>query len=204
MSGYQTEIKALNIKAEQIIANRAAAAKAIQAQQNFSSEITRILRQIPVFNARADLHLSKYPAVEERLHSITTKMAELVDREKQLAGRSNSEVARSQLAVDVNEGSLTADQLHNEIRSLRASLDSNVQPLSVEITNLRDTCHHVPAITRGQSEADNAACEQLSRVDGPFREKLDAVTRGLDRLERICAEERRAQDALLETAQRLR
>jgi chromosome segregation ATPase len=204
ISGFQTEIKTLNIKSEKLIANKAALARALQAQQNFSSEITRILRQIPDFNAKADLYLSKFPAVEERLHAITAKMAELVDREKQLAGRSNSEVTRSQLADGVNEGSITAGQLHNDIQSLRASLDTNVQPLSVEIPNLRETCHHVPAITRGQSEGDSAACEQMSRLDGPFREKLDALTRGLDRLERICTEEQRAQHALLETAQRLR
>jgi chromosome segregation ATPase len=203
LNGYQTEIKALNIKSEQITANAAAVARAAQAQEHFSSEINRILRQMQDFDANADLHLSRFPGAEERLHAITVKMEEYVNRERQLAEQSKADIARSQLGAALNEGLLATDQLHNSIQSLQQALESDVRPISVEATDLEQDCHHIPAITLRQGEADIAACDQLSRVDRPFREKLNAMTRGLAHLDDVYKRERNIQENLLQAAGRL-
>jgi hypothetical protein len=63
-----------------------------------------------------------------------------------------------------------------------------VQPVAAEAANLQQICEHPPAMTLGQGEADNAVCEQLSRIDGPFREKLNAMKSGLAHLDDVYKE----------------
>ena len=197
---YQREVKALNGEAQRIISQKAADQRAVQAQENFMAETSRVLQLMQEFDSKADVHLSKFPGAEEGLHAITAKMAEYVNRERQLDG----DIARSQLGAVWNEGSLAMDQLHDSIQSLQQTLGSVVQPIAVEAANLQQTCRNVPAITREQWEGDKAACDRLAGVDGPFRVKLNAMTGGLAHLQDVYKQEREVQRGLLQAAGRLR
>ena len=67
----------------------------------------------------ADLHLGRFPAAESRYIAITARMTDLLKRERQLTGNSNTSVARAQLVVAMNQASIETDQLHNSAQSLK-------------------------------------------------------------------------------------
>ena len=58
-------------------------------------------------------------------------------------------------------------------------------------------------LTPEQGEALPASCDQLSRANDQFRQHFDAVTKGLARLQQVYAEERRKQETLLQTVERI-
>jgi hypothetical protein len=86
---------------------------------------------------------------------------------------------------------------------LRASFESNIQPLTGEATNFETACRHAvlpDPLTPAQSAARNAACERLFRADVPYRQKFEAMTQGLMHLDQIYQQERNAQEGLLQMA----
>lgn len=209
LSEYGKEVNALNAKAHQILVEKNASAtrqRVAQAQKSFVSGIDTIVRRMQEFASEADSHLSRFPGAEDRYHAITVKMTEYVNRERQLAGNRNETVTRGQLAVAVNQESIGTDQLHNSVQSLQSSLRSSVQPISVAATDLEQGCRHANAprdLTPAQIEARSAACERLVQAISPYRQKVEALDRGLVRLDQAYTQERKAQEGLLQAAQRL-
>jgi len=206
---YQKEVAALQAKSHQMLVAKAAEAARLDSQQStekYTSEVDRVIEQMHQFISVGDMHLRRFPGAEEQLHAITAKMNEYVNRERQLAGNPDAGVARSQLVVAANQASLVTNQAGISIDALRSSLAVNVQPIIVHLTNLEQACRgkNPPGVfTAEQNAALNAACDRLFRADGPYRQKLEAVTRGLAEVEELYAKERKAQDRLLLTAQQL-
>ena len=208
LKDYQKEVDRLNAQSRQILAAKAAAiarVTAARAQRDLISQIDRIISQMQQFEAEADVHLNRFPGAEQRLHEITSKMSDYVNRERQLAGNPNAAVARGQLGIEINQASIATDQYQNSIGSLKSSLQTHVQTITVVATNLEAACRSgVPPgdLTSEQMEVRKAGCDRLFSADGPYREKLDAITRGLAHVEQVYGEERRAQEGLVQTAQR--
>lgn len=209
LNEYEREMNTLNAKAEQILVEKHAVAarqRVAQSQKDFISGVDTIVARMRQFASEADSHLSKFPGAEDRYHAITVKMTEYVNRERQLGGDRNEAVTRAQLAVAVNQASIGTDQLHNAVQSLQSSLQSKVQPISVEATGLEQRCRHANArsdLTPAQIEARGVACERLFQATGPYRQKVEAVNRGLVHLDQIYAQERKTQEGLLQAAQHL-
>lgn len=209
LSDYQRQVNALNALSQRILSAKDAAfarQRTEQTQQNFISEIDRIVGRMQKFDSEADVHLSRFPGVEQRYHAITAKMTEYVSRERQLAGNQNTAAARGQLCVAASQASITADQLHNSAQSLQSTFQTNVQPIAIEATDFEQGCRGVVPpgdLTRAQTEARNAACRRLFLADAPFRQKFEAVSAGLAHLEQVYAQERKVQEGLLQSAQQL-
>ena len=194
LHGYQTEVKELNIKSKRIIATNA--------HDLLLAEIDREVIRMRDFNTDADLHLSRLPIAEESLHAISTKMADYVEHERQLAPHS---VARSQLAVAVSQASIATSQLHNAAQALESSLMTGVQSLSTESTHLGQRCNSADLadLTSGQLQERTVACGNLGRADVLYRQKVEALSRGLVHFEQTYTQEHDAQESLIQTAEQL-
>jgi hypothetical protein len=209
LSDYQRQVNTLNAQSQGILAAKDAAAvrqRTERTQQTFISEIDRIVGRMQKFDSEADVHLSRFPGVEQRYHAITAKMTEYVSRERQLAGNQNATVARGQLSVAASQASINADQLHNSAQSLQSTFQTNVQPIANEATDFERGCRaFVPPgnLTLAQTDARNEACRRLFIAGAPFRQKFEAVLAGLVHLEQVYAQERKVQEGLLESAQQL-
>jgi hypothetical protein len=210
LSDYEREVNVLNSQAKQILSTRAEAATRQQAEQTLATlvnTIEQIVGRMRQFDTEADLHLSRFPAAEDRYGEITAKVTQYVNRERQLGEVQNAAVARGQLGVAANLASLATDQLHNEVQSLQSSFEATIQSIESEAANAEAACRDVSQsgdLTPAQAEARKAACSSLFSADGPYRQKSDAMARAFVELEQVYGKERKTQDELLQqSAQRL-
>lgn len=209
LSDYQRQINTVNTQAQQVLAAQQAAAARQENERilnDFIAMVDQLVNKMQNFTSEADVHLGSFPGAEDRYRAITAKMTEYVNRERQLSGDPSAGVARGQLDLAANQASIDTDQLHNSAQSLRASFESNIQPLTGEAANFEAACRQpvLPGLlTPAQSAARNAACERLFRADVPYRQKFEAMTQGLMRLEQTYQQERKAQEGLLQMATRL-
>lgn len=194
---YQAEIDSLNGKAQGINASKANA--------DFLSQIDGIVSRMRKFNAEADGHLSTFPEAEERIHAITTKISEYVNRERQLARNPNAAVTRGQLNVAAYQASNEAEQLHNSAQSLERSIATGSRSIAIEFSDLRRGCKepNLRSLTHEQIRARAAACDQLVPAAGVYKQRVETVVRGLSRFEQVYAEESKTQRGLLQLADRL-
>lgn len=179
---------------------------ATKANEEFLAEIAQTISRMQEFESEVDLHLSKFPGAEEVLHAVTAKVSEYVDRERRLVGNPQAAVARGQLDVEANQASITTSQFRNSAQSLIASLETSVQAITRETGSLSLRCQSTnpPDLTPEQIQARKVRCDQFSSAQDPYRQKLEAIKRGLLHIEHVYAEESNAQANLLQAADRLR
>jgi hypothetical protein len=209
LNDYQRQVDELNTQSQRITSAKAAELvrqRTAQAQQTFVAAIGRIVNRMRELDSEADVHLGRFPGAEDRYRAITAKMNEYLNNERQLAGTANTAVARGQIVVAMNQASIATEQLHNSAISLQSSVQGNVEPVVREANDLEQGCRGVVPpgdLTPNQVEARDAGCRQLFPAVDAFRHKFEAVSRGLSRLEQVYLEERKAQEALLQKAQRV-
>jgi hypothetical protein len=157
-------------------------------------------------DAQADVHPGRFPGAGDRYRAITTKMTEYLNQERRLAGNPNAGVARSQLVVAMTQVSLAMDQLHNAAESSQTSPKVNVQPVAEGASDPAQKCRAVVPtgdLTTTQAEERSAACRELFPAYEVFRQKFGAVAQGLAHPEQVYTQERKAQEGVLQTAERL-
>jgi hypothetical protein len=211
MSEYQKQLAILNGHSQAILAAKAAALsrqRTEQASRNFVVRVDQLMGDMQRFNSEADVHLGRFPGVEKGYQGITAKMNEYVEKERRLAGNPNAAVTRSQLSVAANQASLATDQAHFQGQSLQSSLEMNWKPVADEAAKLGAVCHGLEAspvagLTPEQVGGQNTACSRLSDALPTFSQKYNAMTAGLAHLEQVYTREKNAQQALLQTAEKL-
>jgi hypothetical protein len=208
LTQYQAQVAALDARSQSILALRTAAMsreRTEQAQKNFVAQIDQLITKMQRFDAAADVNLSRLPNVEKGYQAITVKMNGYVERERQLAGDSNASNTRSQLSNAATQASFVTDQVHNQGQSLQWTFDNNVKPIAAEVTNFEQRCQTVTAndLTPAEVDAIKAACGRLTNAAPLFHEKYNAMVAGLAHLEQVYTNESKAQQALLQTADKL-
>lgn len=207
LSGYQSQVAALDAKSQSILAAKVAAQsrqRTEDAQRNFVSQIDLLIGNMQRFESEADVHLDRFPNVEKGYQGFTVKMNEFVERERQLAGNPNASNTRSQLVLNANQVVLATDQLHMQGTALQSTLETNVKPMANYLSVLEQRCSAVPSdLTPEETDANKAACGRLSNAAAPFSEKYNAIVAGLAHLERVYTNESKAQQTLLQTAEKL-
>jgi hypothetical protein len=208
LADYQAQVTALNARSQNIIAAKTAAMsreRTEQTQKNFVAQIEQLITKMQQFDSAADVHLSRFPNVEKGYQAITANMNGYVEREHQLAGSPNASNTRSQLSNATTQASFVTDQVHNQGESLQSTFDNNVKPIAAEVTTFEQRCEIVTPndLTRAEVDAIKAACGRLSNATPLFRQKYNAMVAGLAHLEQVYTNEKKAQQALLQTAGKL-
>jgi hypothetical protein len=208
---YQAQMNQLNGRSQAIIAAKAAALareNAERSQRNFVQAIDRLAAQMQQFDQQAEVHLSRFPGVEKQYQAITAKVRDSVEKERRLAGNADASVARSQLSIAATQASFETDQLHYEGQSLESSMAPTTNQLLADARSYGQVCQSLLSAYRanapqGQSEAEISACHRLVEADTLFRPKYNAFEGGLTHLDQVYTQEKSAQQALLQAAQKL-
>jgi len=207
---FQAKVAALKTRSQNIIQAKAVAQsqqRTFQAQANFVAQIDQLIRRMAQFDSEADVHLGRFPGAEKAYDGITARVGEYVARERQLAGNSNTTVARGQLSVAANQASIQTDQMHYQGESLQSSLETNVKPTADQATAFEHQCHSVSQnsgnLTPAEIQNINAARDRLESAVTPFRQKFSAMSDGLAHLEQVYQREHDAQQRLIQESERL-
>lgn len=207
---YQTQISELNGRSQALLAEKASAEgvqRTERAQRGFVDTLDSLIARMQRIDAAADVHLGKFPNVEKRYQSITAKVNAYVERERRLAGNPNAAVDRSQLYVDANQAALDTNQLHLDVQSLQQDFETNAKPVADSVTSYEGGCRNFDVehggLTSAEIEAHKTACGRLLAALPLFRQKYDALRAGLAHLEQVYTQENSAQQALLQSAEKL-
>jgi hypothetical protein len=210
LTDYQAQISELNGRSQATLAAKAsaeAAQRTERAQRDFVDTVDRLIEHMQRINAATDLHLGRLPTVEKRYQAITAKINAYVERERRLSGNSNEAVDRSQLYVDANQAALDTNQIHLDVQSVQQDFGMNAKPVADSATAFENGCRNFDAehggLTPAEIEAHNAACSRLLAALPLFRQKYGAMSAGLAHLEQVYTQENAAQQALLQTAEKL-
>jgi hypothetical protein len=210
LATYQAQLADLNNRAQGIVKEKAIAQaqqRAFEGRQAFVGEIDSLISKMNRFDSQADIHLGRFPGAEKAYESITAKVGEYVERERQLARNQNASVERGQLSVAASQAFLSTEQIHNQCISLESSLDSEIKPLADQVSNFEQKCHSVPTLS-GRIVVEELsklteACVRLGEAVAPFREKYGAMSSGLAHLDQVYQKERTAQESLIQESERL-
>lgn len=208
---YQTRISELNGRSQAVLAAKAATLaleNAERSQRNFVQAIDRLVEQMQQFDQEADVHLTRFPGVEKEYQTITAKVRDSVEKERRLAGNPNASVTRSQLSIAATQESYETEQLHYQGQSLESSTAPTTNQLLIDARSYAQVCQTLatsppPNLTPEQEGAETSACDRLRGGIAQFRPKYNAFEGGLTHLEQVYTQEKNAQQALLQTAQRL-
>jgi hypothetical protein len=209
---YQAQMNQLNGRSQATLAAKAAALareNAERSQRNFVQAIDRLIEQMKQFDQQADVHLARFPAVEKQYEAITAKVRDDVERERHLAGNPNASVTRSQLSIAATQVSYATEQLHYEGQSLESSMAPITNQLLTDGRSYGQVCQALaatphPNLTPEQEGAETSACDRLRDAIPLFRPKYNAFEGGLTHLEQVYTQEKNAQQALLQTAEKLK
>lgn len=201
---YKTAINDLISAASNAAAQKAEAdaRNALIAKQNaFSGAGQNLVGRLQRFNSDADVHLARWPHTQEMYRQITAKMDSYLGMERQLVGNPNAAVKRGQIAVEINQVSLSTDQLHYDVMSVQNDFQTNISPLRDYIQKAKISCESHNAITTSPKGAE--ACQDIARLSEPFQAKYAAFATGLVQLEQVYRTEHEKQDQLVRESERL-
>jgi len=116
--------------------------------RSFDEELTqtagKLTEAIGQFDAFADRYRTEISSVDTKYQAVTSKMSDLLQRERDLVGDPNASVTRGQLSVAISQTSIATDQLHNQVLSFESQVRSQVTPLWQSVWPVAQTCHRAP------------------------------------------------------------
>ncbi len=204
LRAYTRQVNTLKARSQEILASRAADAARVQAgreEQQFVAGITEILSRMQRFDSEADVHLARFPRVEQRHRALTLKMQEYCERQRQLSCHPDTGAPRGQLSVQINQGSIATEQLHHEALELQSTFVHNVGPITKQITAYALSCRDTRTFPR--SEARSTACRQFLNAEPLYQRKYEAVSRGIAQLENTYQQEMETQTRLIWASKKL-
>lgn len=208
---FNTQVSAINARASQIIKEKAAA-HAIELEQrardeeeqnerNFVVALEQLIAAMSEFRTKANAHVTRFPAVEQHFLRITAKMGDLLKQERQAVGRDAS-VQRGQLSVEISQGSVALEQLHNEVQAEESSFEL-ARPLFEKVANAESKCKTIHDNSNlHNSEALNAQCAKFAEAVPTYRQTFAAMVRGLASIEGVYQQQHKLAEQIVQQSQR--
>jgi hypothetical protein len=172
-------------------------------------QLESALPKMEHFNSAVDAWIAKIPTIENRYKTITARMTDYLNRERQLSGLRDPRagVARSQISVAMSQASIATDQLHIQVQPVQSEFDNQVAPLRERVFAFVQPCRVVsqsdPATFPTTYSRLSDACGQLAALSPIFLEKYGALSQGLHQLEDAYNVERGRQEQLVQVSNQI-
>lgn len=174
--------------------------------KSFDDETTLTAGKLAVavdqFDAVADRYHTEISSVDAKYQAITSRMDELLQRERDLVGDPNASVTRGQLSVAINQASIATDQLHNQVLSFELQVRDQVRPLWQSVWPVTQTCHRAasPDFKPGPEKTN---CLALLSAADTFRRNLQDLKDGFAHAEQVFQREHETQADLVAASERI-
>lgn len=175
-------------------------ARKLEQAKRFVAQMNEFVAGMTRFDSETDGYVKKFPAAEQRYRAITSKMRGYLARERALLSNPDAFVARSQIRVDILNGPLTTDQVHNDVSSVADSFRTKIMPAAQQIAPTLKACAGADANnTSGPPESRSeilSACRSLRMAYPEFKAKYDAMAAALTHVEATYHQEQTAQEEI--------
>lgn len=212
---FETLAKAVNDRSQQLLAAKAEAEarrRQAQAEARAQEEAARKEREIVAglsalvqrmerFDTAASVVVAKVPGVEQHYQAITAQMNKYLEQERSLSGNPNAAVARGQIDITINQGTIATEQLHNNVQPSQWDFENNAQPLMRQVSTAEKACQADDGTLNGdQPQARRDACGKLLEAVPHFKQQYEALARSFTHLEDVYKQERATQQQLVSEA----
>ena len=143
---------------------------------------------------------SKLPVFQTRLDTITSKMDDYLNRERELISDPDAAVTRGQISVAISQGNVATYQLHNQLVSLEQQFQTEAVLLARYASNASQSCRRTSDTPSG---AEKIACDQLHALLQPFNREYLATHAALTNAETAFQQANEKQQALVQTSERI-
>ena len=172
-------ITAARVESEQIAHLNGMATKMLSSQTAFQGE------------------LPKFPPIEQQYRTVTEWMRAALTREQLIFGGGQASVARSQVAVSINQAKIQGEQLHASVQSTGQNVRATLEPLLKDAVEAIHSCQYDAA----HKDADHqSACTKLIEAVKAFRQSIEAYGRAFDQAEKVWLAEQRKQQEIVQAA----
>jgi hypothetical protein len=151
---------------------------------------------------RFALAAEHFADVERRYHAITGRMQLYLARERQLMldRTTPASVARVQLASAVGDGDEALSEIHTEVKGFAADFQDATTPIAKELNEANAHCRNLDGQDDAKIAQEKASCARLADASRAYSPLLSRVSHGLEHLDRVYADEHRAQESLIAEA----
>lgn len=162
----------------------------------------KLAEAVGQFDAVADRYRTDISSVDAKYQAITSRMDDLLQRERDLVGDPNASVTRGQLSVAISQASIATDQLHNQVLSFESQVRDQVRPLWQSVWPVTQTCHRAPSPDFKPGPEKTNCLALLSAAD-TFTRNLQDLKDGFAHAEQIFQREHETQDDLKAASERI-
>jgi len=161
-------------------------------KNKFVSDVGNLNSSMDNFVKASDDITQKLSETEERLQKITTKMASLLEKERQLADNKNAGSAQMELVSSIMEGRSVTQSLQWDVNALQTKIRNHQQATYDRVDGMERECHNSSGLS---------ACEKFLQSLPRYREKYSIVKRRISSWETVYNKEKPSQDQIFEQAQ---
>jgi hypothetical protein len=208
---FEADVAALNTESRKIqtaIATVKAKQQADQAEREFMADLVKMLTEIDAFNAGQDKRISLISAAQQHFRTITAKMNQYLDQERQLVAVRQAEVKRAQISVSISQGAVATEQANNEASAATDNLRDRMKTLWGRVDKAGWRCRLIaPAMPQNIAIVETPigvqACNHLFEVEKPFVENVKSASNALDELKATYREELAKQNNIVAESNRI-
>ena len=172
--------------------------------ETVNAHVDALTRKLMGSSTEANAQLGKFPPIEQRYRTITGMMHAGLAHQQSIYGPGQPMVARSQIAVAINQAAVEAEQLHSNMQTAQSNVGSKLEPLIRNAINTTQHCQSV--VTDGGANSSPAnrdqqsTCLKFLEAAEKFKQSIEALGRAFDQVERVWIEERRKQAGIIQAA----
>jgi hypothetical protein len=174
------------------------------APTGFAAVADNLVHRLQSTAIRYALIAERFTDVERRYHAITGRMQFLLARERGLMMDSTTpaSVARVQLASAVGDGDAVSSEIRTQVKGFEAVFADATAPIAREYSQALAHCRTLDLQTMDSAALaeEKASCVRLADAAKAYNPLIDRVNEGLAHLDRVYADEHRAQESLIAEA----
>jgi hypothetical protein len=187
----KAEAKAIQEKLDQ-------EAKEVQEKQNSARQIQLLCDRMERFDKAASATLQRFPSINAKYHSITSRVQQYLERDQALAGDQNATYTRSEIRYQIGNGLYATGQLHFEVQSLQSDFNNRIVAEMRSVLTVRIYCSF-----HAQDVLLQPACKRFNDLYPTYSQVYADIARGLENLEKTYRSEEATQQNLQTAAQQI-
>ena len=154
---------------------------------SFAANVQQLISRMEKFNVAADGVAPKLSAAQQKYQSITSKIGEYYEHQRDLSANPDTFTIRNQIYIAIIQGMNTSDQLHNQVLSGQMEFENKIVPLMKQVVEAEQSCNRLQPQDSGQATAANklafSVCHTFANSVVPFKQKYNTLASGYARLE---------------------
>lgn len=172
--------------------------KEVQDKHALARRIQLLCDRMERFDKAASATLQRFPTIEAKYRTITSKVQKFFEHDQMLAGDSNASYTRSEIRYQMGNGLYATGQLHFEVQSLQSDFNNRIASEMKAVRTVKADCDSL-----AKDPILQPACQRFNSLYPTYAEVFAQVGHGLTKLEATYQTELEKQKSLQTAARHI-